>query len=90
MECPDVAGNPVEQYLVHSYIYYELNDQIITDWEYDLLCRWMARHFDELDHPHADLVDKDALMARTGYHLIGKFPGGIKALAVERLKAAGR
>lgn len=90
MECPAVKGNPVEQYLVHSYIYYELDDQLITDWSYDMLCRWMYVNFDALEHPHLGLVDKDALAAGTGHHLMGKFPEDIKQLAAEMMTAAGR
>lgn len=90
MECPAVKGNPVEQYLVHSYIYYELFDQLIADHEFDQLCRWMLEHFDALEHPHKGLVGKEALAAGTAHHLMYKFPEDIKRIAADMMIAAGR
>ena len=78
-KCP-LSGNPVENYLLHSYIYYELFDSKITDAEFDALCAWMLENYDTLEHEHKDLVTKDALKAGTGHHLVRKFPEDIQEM----------
>ena len=83
--CP-LPGNPVEQYLIHSYVYYELYDNIISDAQFDALCRWMADNYDSLNHPHKHIVSLDALNAGTGHHLVYRFPADIKAAAHELLE----
>lgn len=87
--CP-VGGNPVEQYLIHSYIYYVLDDSIISDHLYDALCHWMYHHYEELVSEHLHLVDKDALKAGTGHHLMYLFPEDIKQKAHDLLRQEGR
>jgi NAD-dependent DNA ligase len=59
----------VPYYLMHSYIYYEINDSIITDYEYDELCRELKDKWDMITHYHKHLVDVNALGAGTGYQL---------------------
>jgi|TARA_R110002074_G_scaffold102277_1_gene221023 hypothetical protein len=59
----------VPYYLMHSYIYYEINDSIITDYEYDELCRELKDRWDSITHYHKHLVDVDALGAGTGYQV---------------------
>jgi len=57
--------NPVGRYLVHSYIYYHLDNSVIADSEYDQMAKYILEHYDELDHPHKHLISKDALEAGT-------------------------
>ena len=57
--------NPVGRYLVHSYIYYHLDNSVIADSEYDKMAKYILEHYDELDHPHKHLISKDALEAGT-------------------------
>ena len=52
----------VPYYLMHSYLYYEINDSIITDYEYDEI-------WDSITHYHKHLIDVDALGAGTGYQI---------------------
>lgn len=60
---------PVTKYLVHCYIYYILLDSVILDGEFDSLCMWMYKHYDELNSPYMHLVDRQAVHAWTGYHI---------------------
>jgi aspartate ammonia-lyase len=59
----------VPYYLMHSYIYYEINDSIITDYEYDEICKELKDKWDDVKHYHKHLVDVTALGAGTGYQL---------------------
>jgi NAD-dependent DNA ligase len=62
-------GALVPMYLVHSYLYYIEETPIITDTEYDRLCKKLLNSFDTLTHRHKHLVSKEALQAGTGYHI---------------------
>ena len=59
----------VPYYLMHSYLYYEINDSIITDYEYDEICRELKDKWDNITHYHKHLIDVDALGAGTGYQI---------------------
>ena len=59
----------VPYYLMHSYLYYVMNDPIIEDIEYDELCRELKAKWDSVEHYHKHLVDKQSLGAGTGYQL---------------------
>jgi len=75
--------NPaVRQYLIHSYLYYELNESVISDHEYDQLCVELLKS--DVDHP---LVDKGNLEAGTGYN-IKDYPKDIIEEAKKLLKSA--
>lgn len=71
----------IGSYLVHSYMYYILDDPVISDIEYDLLCKELLEKFDEIDyHPHKHLVSKEDLRAGSGYS-IRKYPQIVVNLA---------
>jgi len=59
----------VPYYLMHSFIYYNMSDSIISDSEYDEICRELKDKWDSIEHYHKHLVDVDALGAGTGYQL---------------------
>jgi len=59
----------VPYYLMHSYLYYVMNDPIIEDIEYDELCRELKEKWDSVEHYHKHLIDKQSLGAGTGYQL---------------------
>lgn len=58
-------NNPIGKYLVHSYIYYQLDNSVISDGDYDKMANYILEHYDELEHPHKHLISKDALKAGT-------------------------
>lgn len=84
LRCPFSGKyHPVDAYLLHSYLYYNLDSPIISDHQFDNLCRWMFDHYSELvqdGHTYMSLVDEDALSAGTGHHLQFKFPEDIRAV----------
>jgi NAD-dependent DNA ligase len=59
----------VPYYLMHSYIYYQLHDSIIKDYEYDEMCKQLKDKWESIKHYHKHLVDVSALGAGTGYQL---------------------
>ena len=59
----------VPYYLMHSYLYYVMNEPIISDMEYDELCKELKDKWDSIEHYHKHLIDKQSLGAGTGYQL---------------------
>lgn len=57
----------VAHYLMHSYLYYGLDDPAISDSEYDDICKRLLYVYDELEHRHLHLVDKENLQCGSGY-----------------------
>ena len=69
----------VAWYLINSYLYYICDLSVITDTEYDKLCKRLYDEFDSITHPHKFLVDKDALNCGTAFHLTeDKYPQMVK------------
>lgn len=68
------ANSLFEQYVYHSYLYYQLNDPEWADWAFDKLCRELADAFDEVTHPDKHLTDIPALKAGTGFQMMFKWP----------------
>ena len=54
-------------YLMASYAYYEEDDPIISDAEFDTICRMLNENWDEIDHSHKWCIDKKDLEAGTGF-----------------------
>lgn len=59
----------VAHYLIHSFLYYQIGHSVISDEEYDSICRYLLDNFDAIEHEHKHLLDKEALAAGTAYHL---------------------
>lgn len=59
----------LKHYLMHSYLYYIKDTPVISDHEYDLICRRLLERWDGVDHPHKYLTREDALRAGTAFHL---------------------
>jgi len=83
----------IRNYLVHSFLYYELNSPIIPDEQYDKICRELLKYYDKIkkgNFKYKELIDKEALKAGSAYHLrIKDYPTEIadKALKLQRLFA---
>lgn len=61
-------------YLMTSYMYYEMHRSVISDHDYDKLCKQLLAGFDDNEHQHKHLITKDDLEATTGY-AIKQYPG---------------
>ena len=76
--------NPITKYLMCAYAYYEQDDPLISDQEFDELAKFILENYDAIDHPHKHLVTKDNLEAGT---YLGEYPnmviGAVKSYRKE-------
>ena len=76
--------NPSAKYLMCAYAYYEQDDPLISDQEFDELAKFILENYDAIDHPHKHLVTKDNLEAGT---YLGEYPnmviGAVKSYRKE-------
>lgn len=78
-----LQANPnmlVPHYLIHSYLYYELDTAVISDGLYEDLCKRLHREWQRVAHRHKELIDYGSLSAGTGYYL-KEYPGIVKGAA---------
>ena len=60
-----------------SYAYYILDENIMSDGEYDSIARTLLEQWDSFEHQHKYLLDKGDLEAGTGFR-IKNYPNRIK------------
>ena len=75
MKVKPYQNNPnmlVPYYLMYSYAYYKENESLISDTEYDNICKQIIEKWDNITHWHKSLLTLDALKAGTGYDI--KYP----------------
>ena len=58
----------VPYYLMSSYLYYKKDKAVLTDGDYDLMCKRMLIEWKDIRHPHKSRIRKNALNAGTGYN----------------------
>jgi hypothetical protein len=80
-------GMLVPWYLIASYAYYVADSPVISDEDYDGLCKRLLLRWEEVSHPHKHLVDVEALRAGTAFHLTAASYPGIVVGAAHRLMA---
>jgi NAD-dependent DNA ligase len=66
----DVDHGAVARFLVHSYLYYVLNDSIISDPEFDKLSRYLLQNWSKIEHPHKRFITEVDLQAGTGFRAV--------------------
>ena len=59
-----------------SYAYYVEDDPIVSDAEYDIICRMLDENWEEIEHSHKSWVVREDLKAGTGYSL--EYPDRVK------------
>ena len=72
MKVKPYKNNPnmlVPYYLMYSYAYYKENESLISDTEYDDICKQIIDKWDNITHWHKSLLTLDALKAGTGYDI---------------------
>lgn len=85
---PMSINRKISYYLIFSYLYYEQNEGLITDAQYDELCKDLYENYNLVkssDHPNKDLVDKFNLECGSGFGI--QYTARIKSSA-ESLKIA--
>lgn len=73
----------VPYYLMSSYLYYKLDDCVISDGEFDDICKTLNEKWDMVEHFHKHLVIRDNLLSGTGFCLTDNvdFPNRVKNAA---------
>lgn len=67
-------------YLEHSYRYYEMDQPLISDAQFDQLCQILVEGWDQITHRYKHLADIETLKAGTGYQLVGRLHPAFAAL----------
>jgi hypothetical protein len=78
----------VPHYLIHCYIYYEIGDSIISDDEFDQLAKRIYDEWDDIEHMHKHLIDRDSL-STGGSYLRTRYTNMIIYSAYQLLKERG-
>jgi len=77
-------------YLMSSYLYYVEDISMLEDYDYDLLCKMLYDEFDNVEHMHKHLIDKDSLRAGTGFNISkDSYPELVKGAAWHLVKERG-
>ena len=84
----ELIQQKIRQYLVHSFLYYQLDESIISDRHYDNICADVAKLISDSSSknslPFHDLV-KSSLSENASGFSIGKFPQEIVSAALHLL-----
>lgn len=84
MTSPNAA---VSFYLINSYLYYIRNQNIVQDFEYDMVCKFLLEHIDEVEHQHRYLINIDSLRAGTAFTIKDSdYPTMVKCSAEDLLR----
>ncbi len=68
MELSSISNNRlIPIYLMSSYLYYECDLNVLDDTQFDYLCKRILDNWDNIDHMHKHLLDKESLKSRMGY-----------------------
>ena len=67
--------NPIAKYLMCDQAYYEFDNPLISDTEFDLLAKEILVNWDNINHMHKYLLTKDMLEAGT---YLGEYPNMVK------------
>ncbi len=87
MKVKSYQTNPnmlVPYYLMYSYAYYQENESLISDHEYDNICKQLIEKWDTIKHWHKPLLNLESLKAGTGYDI--KYPKRVIYAALALIK----
>ena len=74
----------VPYYLMYSYAYYQENESLIEDAEYDQICQDLITNWNDITHWHKPLLNLESLKAGTGYDI--KYPERVIYAALALIK----
>ena len=74
----------VPYYLMFSYAYYQENESLIEDAEYDQICQDLITNWNDITHWHKPLLNLESLKAGTGYDI--KYPDRVIYAALALIK----
>lgn len=56
-------------YAIHSSLYYQYDNPVISDYEFDLICRRLLENYDSITDEWKEFIKEDNLKAGTGYDI---------------------
>ena len=74
----------VPYYLMFSYAYYQENESLVPDAEYDQICQDLITNWNDITHWHKRLLNLESLKAGTGYDI--KYPERVVNAALALIK----
>ena len=74
----------VPYYLMFSYAYYKENESLVSDTEYDQICRDLITNWNDITHWHKRLLNLESLKAGTGYDI--RYPERVVNAALALIK----
>jgi hypothetical protein len=74
-------GQMVQLYLMASWLYYWQDDSVMTDHAFDYMCKCLLAEFDNFEHIHKHLIDKESLEAGTCLLAKDAFPQRVRHAA---------
>ena len=77
----------VSWFMIGSYAYYELDVNVMSDYDFDYLVLRLREEWDNIDHPHKDLITPTNLDSGSGYDI--KFPLMVRGATVDFLNKSG-
>ena len=73
-------------YLINSYLYYQLDTNVIHDGDYDKICQRLDKDWDLISHPHKSLIKRSDLSMTTCLTNYEAFPEIVKGAAFKFLQ----
>ena len=73
----------VSWFMIGSYAYYELDANVMSDYDFDFLVKRLKEEWNNINHPHKELITLTNLDSGSGYDI--KFPSMVKGATVSYL-----
>ena len=74
----------VSWFMIGSYAYYELNKNVMSDYDFDYLVQRLKDEWDNIKHPHKELITTTNLESGSGYDI--EVPSIVKGATVDYLE----
>jgi NAD-dependent DNA ligase len=73
----------VPYYLMSCYLYYQKDSNVLSDTEFDQVCKRLDAEWDDIEHYHKDIIDREQVQAASGYAM--DFPNLVRGAAMDWL-----
>ena len=77
----------VSWFMIGSYAYYHLDTNVMSDYDFDYLVQRLKSEWNNIEHPHKDLITPTNLDSGSGYDV--DFPSIVKGATVDYLTRVG-
>ena len=73
----------ISWFMIASYAYYHLDSSVMSDYDFDYLVKRIIDNWEDINHPHKNLIEKSNLDAGSGYDI--NFPLMVRGATVDYL-----